>query len=162
MCQVGRHHRPVTRLDAELERELADLGRRDLRRHMLPLGSASDPEVVIDGRPMLLCSSNNYLGLASHPALAEAAVEATRRWGCSAGASRLIAGHLELHRAVETKLAAFKQTEAALLFPSGYQANLGTITALVGRGDHVFSDALNALETADVCRRLADSVRALL
>ena len=101
---------------------------------------------------MLLLSSNNYLGLATHPALRAAATAAIARYGCGTGASRLIAGHLDLHAEVEAKLAAFKGTPAALLFPSGYQANVGAITALVGRGDHVYSDALNHASIIDGCR----------
>src|SRR5437867_216557 len=120
-----------------------------LRRRLRPLASASDAEVVLDGRRVLLLSSNNYLGLTTHPAVKAAACAAIERWGCGAGASRLISGHLELHAEVEAKLAALKGTEAALLFPSGYQANVGAITALVGRGDHVYSDALNHASIVD-------------
>jgi len=101
---------------------------------------------------MLLLSSSNYLGLATHPALRAAATAAIARYGCGTCASRLIAGHLDLHAEVEAKLAAFKGTPAALLFPSGYQANVGAITALVGRGDHVYSDALNHASIIDGCR----------
>jgi 8-amino-7-oxononanoate synthase len=132
--------------------ELAALEDAGLRRRLRALGTASDAEVSLDGRRVLLLSSNNYLGLATHPAVVEAAVEAVRRWGCGAGASRLISGHLDLHASVEAKLAAWKGTEAALLFPSGYQANVGAITALVGRGDHVWSDALNHASIVDGCR----------
>jgi 8-amino-7-oxononanoate synthase len=135
-----------------LEADLAALEAAGLRRRLRPLGSASDAEVTVGGRPVLLLSSNNYLGLATHPALRAAAVAAIERWGCGAGASRLIAGHLDLHAALEARIAAFKGTEAALLFPSGYQANVGAITALVGRGDHVFSDALNHASIVDGCR----------
>src|SRR5437016_5882297 len=129
-----RHDRRVRVLDAELA-ALEDAG---LRRRLRPLASASDAEVLLDGRRVLLLSSNNYLGLATHPAVKAAACAAIERWGCGTGASRLIAGHLELPAEVEAKLAALKGTEAALLFPSGYQANVGAITTLVGRGDHVF------------------------
>src|SRR5881409_647766 len=111
-----------------------------------------------EGRQALLLSSNNYLVLANHPALKAAACAAIERWGCGAGASRLISGHLELHAEVEAKLAALKGTEAALLFPSGYQANVGAITALVGRGDHVYSDALNHASIVDGCRLSRASV----
>jgi 8-amino-7-oxononanoate synthase len=147
-----RHHRPVHPLDAELGAELARLEALGLRRTLRPLGTGSAAEVLVAGRRVLLLSSNNYLGLADHPAVTAAACEATRRWGCGTGASRLIAGHLDLHAEVESQLAAFKRTEAALLFPSGYQANVGTISALVGRGDHVFSDALNHASIIDGCR----------
>jgi len=139
-------------LDEALAAALDRLDAAGLRRRLRPLASASDAEVLVDGRRMLLLSSNNYLGLATHPALRAAAIAATERWGCSAGASRLIAGDFDLHAAVEAKLARFKGTEAALLFPSGYQANVGAITALVGRGDHVFSDALNHASIIDGCR----------
>ena len=154
----ARHHRPVHGLDGDLEAELGRLERSGLRRTLRALGSGSGAEVEIDGRPALLLSSNNYLGLADHPTLVAAACDATRRWGCGSGASRLICGHLELHVEVERQLAAWKRTEAALLFPSGYQANVGAITALVARGDHVFSDALNHASIIDGCRLSRASV----
>ena len=150
--RAGRHHRAVRTLDRELAAELGRLEAEGLRRTLRRIGSGSAAEVVIDGQPVLLLSSNNYLGLADHPAVVAAACEAIRRWGCGTGASRLICGHLDLHAEVEAQLAAFKGTEAALLFPSGYQANVGTISALVGRGDHVFSDALNHASIIDGCR----------
>src|SRR5262245_52131997 len=135
-----------------VESELAALDTAGLRRRLRVVGSAPEAEVALGDRRVLLLSSNNYLGLATHPALRAAARAAIDRWGCSTGASRLITGHLALHAEVEAKLAAFKGTEAALLFPSGYQANVGTITALVGRGDHVYSDALNHASIIDGCR----------
>jgi len=150
----ARHHRAVQALAAEL----AALEEAGLRRRLLPLETASDTEVTIGGRRVLLLSSNNYLGLATHPAVKAAACAAIARYGCSSGSSRLIAGHFALHAEVERKLAAFKQTEAALLFPSGYQANVGAITALVGRGDHVYSDALNHASIVDGCRLSRASV----
>jgi 8-amino-7-oxononanoate synthase len=154
----ARHHHPVQPLDQELAAELTRLEAAGLRRVLRPLASGSAAEVTIDGRPVLLLSSNNYLGLADHPRVVAASCEAIRRWGCGAGASRLISGHLDLHAEVEAQLAAFKGTEAALLFPSGYQANVGTIGALVGRGDHVFSDALNHASIIDGCRLSRASV----
>ena len=138
--------------EAELVAELGRIAEAGLRRGMLPIETATDAEVCVDGERMVLLSSNNYLGLASHPALAAAACEAIGRYGSGTGSSRLIAGHCTLHADVEARLAAFKGTEAALLFPSGYQANVGTITALVGPGDHVFSDALNHASIIDGCR----------
>jgi glycine C-acetyltransferase len=148
----------VPGLEEELTAELDRLETAGLRRTLRALGSGSAAEVTIDGRPVVLLSSNNYLGLADHPAVVAAACEATRRWGCGTGASRLICGHLELHADVEARLATWKGTEAALLFPSGYQANVGTITTLVGRGDHVFSDALNHASIIDGCRLSRASV----
>jgi 8-amino-7-oxononanoate synthase len=150
--RVARHHAAVPQASEAFVGELAALDAAGLRRRLRPLSSGSDAEVMIDGRPALLLCSNNYLGLASHPALRAAAAAAIERWGCGTGASRLIAGDLELHTMVEARLAAFKGTEAALLFPSGYQANVGAITSLVGRGDHVFSDALNHASIVDGCR----------
>lgn len=99
---------------------------------------------------MLLCS-NNYLGLADHPALKRAAVEAVERYGTGSGASRLVSGTMELHAALEERLARFKGTEAALVFNSGYAANSGIIPALAGRGDVVFSDRLNHASIVDGC-----------
>jgi 8-amino-7-oxononanoate synthase len=145
---------PATRprLELDLAEELARLDRAGLRRRLTPIDTGSDAEVTIDGERCVLLSSNNYLGLASHPAVKEAARRAIDRYGAGTGSSRLIAGHADLHAAVEAKLAAFKRTEAALVFPSGYQANVGTITTLVGPGDHVFSDELNHASIIDGCR----------
>lgn len=96
----------------------------------------------------MLCS-NNYLGLADHPKLSQAAVEATESFGTSSGASRLVSGTMELHEELESEVARFKQTEAALLFNSGYAANTGIIAALAGRGDVIFSDRLNHASIVD-------------
>jgi glycine C-acetyltransferase/8-amino-7-oxononanoate synthase len=108
--------------------------------------------VVLDGRPVLLLCSNNYLGLADHPRLRRAAAEAAFSLGTSAGASRLISGSMSIHRDLERRLAAFKGTEAALLFGSGYLANTGTIAALARRGELVCSDELNHASIIDGCR----------
>jgi 8-amino-7-oxononanoate synthase len=97
-------------------------------------------------------SSNNYLGLANHPEVVEAACRAAREFGVGAGASRLISGSMRAHHDLEGQLAAFKQTERSLLFTSGYQANLGVIPALLGAPDAVFSDALNHASLIDGCR----------
>src|SRR5438094_5074113 len=154
----GRVPPPPAALDAHLAEELELLDAAALRRRLFPLQSGAGPEVLIDGRRYLLLSSNNYPGLATHPALRAAACRAIEKYGCGTGASRLIAGHLDLHAAVEAKLAAFKGTEAALLVPSRYQANVGTIPPLVGRGDHVYSDALNPASIIDGCRLSRASV----
>jgi len=99
----------------------------------------------------LLCS-NNYLGLADHPRVREAAAEAAMRWGVGAGASRLISGTMTIHRRLEERLASFEGSESCLLFGSGYLANIGVIGALAGRGDTVFSDELNHASIVDGCR----------
>jgi 8-amino-7-oxononanoate synthase len=138
----------ASRFDEELER-IRDAG---LYRTLRESAGPPDRWVTVDGRRALLFCSNNYLGLASHPALADAAARAAHEHGVGAGASRLISGSLPIHRALEERLARFKKTEAALLFPTGYQANVGAITALVGKGDAVFSDALNHASIIDGCR----------
>jgi 8-amino-7-oxononanoate synthase len=135
-------------LGDELER-LAALGqRRELRRWVGPHG----PRIELGGRAMASFSSNNYLGLASDPALSAAAVGALGEAGLGAAASRLIAGNHAEHEALEAELAAFHRTEAALLFNSGFQANVGVVPALVGRGDLVLSDRLNHASLIDGCR----------
>jgi len=132
-----------------------ELARRDaagLRRDLRWVDSAQDGWVTLDGRSVLMLCSNNYLGLANHPALREAAMVAARDTGVGAGASRLISGSMRAHRELEERLAAFKGTEAALLFNSGYHANVGIITALVGAGDLILSDELNHASIVDGCR----------
>ena len=119
-----------TELSADLERWKAAHLYRRLRRTESPPG----PSAVMDGRRVLVFGSNNYLGLATHPAVREAAREATETWGAGASGSRLTSGNLDLHMALERDLAEFKHTEAALLFGSGYAANTGAIPALVGPG----------------------------
>src|SRR5213593_2894611 len=126
-----------------IERELEGLESHDLRRALRPVSAGAEPWLEIDGQRMLNLSSNNYLGLATHPDVIAASVAAAEGYGCGAGSARLVAGDSDLHRNLEQRLATFKQTEAALLFNSGYTANLGVIPALVGRGDLVFADELN-------------------
>lgn len=140
---------PLEQLANERLRALQAQG---LLRNLRVVGSGADCWVDIGGRRTLLLCSNNYLGLATHPALIAAAAEAAAVWGVGAGASRLISGSLALHHELEQELADWKRTEAAVLFNSGYHANIGTITALVGEGDAVFSDALNHASIIDGCR----------
>jgi 8-amino-7-oxononanoate synthase len=123
-----------------------------LQRSLRHLDGPQDARVVIDGRAVVSLCSNNYLGLATHPAVVEAAAAAAREYGVGAGASRLISGSMRIHEALEERLAAFKGTAAALLFASGYHANLGVISSLIGPGDIVFSDALNHASLIDGCR----------
>ncbi|MFY9488713.1 MAG: 8-amino-7-oxononanoate synthase [Solirubrobacterales bacterium] len=108
--------------------------------------------VLLDGKPVLVMCSNNYLGLADHPRVREAAADAARRWGVGSSGSRLISGNMTIHRRLETRLAEFKGTEAALLFGSGYLANTGIIPALTQAGEVVFSDSLNHASIVDGCR----------
>lgn len=127
-----------------LAQELEILAARNLRRFLTPVEEAlPGGRVRVDGRVLLNLSSNDYLGLSQDPRLIAAARDATARWGVGAGASRLVVGHLALHEEVETRLAAFKGTEAAVIFSTGYMANLGAISAVVGPGDTVFCDRLN-------------------
>jgi 8-amino-7-oxononanoate synthase len=127
-----------------LTQELAALEARSLRRRLRVVEEAlPGGKVRVDGQVLLNLSSNDYLGLAQDPRLSAAAQTAAARWGTGAGASRLVVGNLALHEAVEAQLAAFKGTAAAVIFPTGYMANVGTITALTGPGDVIFSDRLN-------------------
>ncbi|MCX5682424.1 MAG: aminotransferase class I/II-fold pyridoxal phosphate-dependent enzyme, partial [Planctomycetota bacterium] len=135
-----------------IRQTLDDLKARDLYRRLVAVGSAAGPRVEVGGRSVLQFASNNYLGLASDPRVREAAVRAIEKWGWGAGASRLLAGHTDAHAALEADLAAFKGTEAALVFPSGYMANLGVMTALVGRGDVVACDRENHASIYDAVR----------
>ncbi len=135
-----------------LEDELRDLETRALRRSVVTPETGPEPRVMLDGREYRLFTSNNYLGLATHPAVIEAAVGATRRYGAGASASRLLCGSTPLHGDLEKRLAAMKGQEACLLYSSGYLANLGALSALAGPEDAVFSDELNHASIIDGCR----------
>jgi 8-amino-7-oxononanoate synthase len=132
--------------------DLAAVRAAGLERRLRHLEGAHAPEVRVDGRPVLLLCSNSYLGLAADPRLVEAAARATRRYGAGAGASRLVSGGTVLHRTLEERLAAREGAEAAVLYSSGYLANLGAVAGLLGRGDLVASDALNHASIVDGCR----------
>jgi len=135
-----------------IRRTLDDLRARDLYRSLAALGSAAGPRVRLGGREVLQFASNDYLGLAADPRVREAARRALERWGWGAGASRLLTGHTDAHAALEADLAAFKHTEAALVFPTGYLANLGLVTALAGRGDTVVLDRASHASLYDAVR----------
>jgi 8-amino-7-oxononanoate synthase len=137
---------------SEIEQRLRELERRGLHRRLRIVSGPQGPRVLLDGRPVLLLCSNNYLGLAHHPRVREAAADAAMRWGVGAGASRLVSGTMTIHQRLEERLAAWEGSEACLLFGSGYLANLGTIGALAGAGDTVFSDELNHASIVDGCR----------
>lgn len=142
-------HNPKT---MEWEKELRTIEGRRLFRSMPEVSGIAGRLIRIDGRSALNFSSNNYLGLAGHPKVIEAAVEAARRCGAGATASRLIAGNNETFRELEVFLAQWKQTESALVYGSGYQANLGIITALMDEHDLIVSDELNHASIIDGCR----------
>lgn len=138
----------MSRLDRLFVAHLDALGRRHARRTLRPVRPAGSGRIVRDGCTLLNFSGNDYLGLSGHPLLAERSCDWTRRWGAGSGASRLVCGTLELHRAVEEKLAKVKGTEAALLFNSGWQANAALLPALfagdvLGGEALVFTDRLN-------------------
>ncbi len=133
-------------------RQLEELRGRGMLRTLRTVESPQGPRVVLEGREVLLLCSNDYLGLASHPALVEAALSATSRFGAGSGASRLVSGTMSSHALLEERLAAFKGTEAALLFNSGYAANTGILQGLFGPDDLIFSDALNHASIIDGCR----------
>jgi 8-amino-7-oxononanoate synthase len=137
---------------SEIEQRLQELEQVGLLRRLRMISGPQGPRVLLDGKPVLLLCSNNYLGLADHPRIRAAAAEAAMRWGVGAGASRLVSGTMTIHRRLEERLAAFKGSEACVLFGSGYLANLGAIGALAGPGDTVFSDELNHASIVDGCR----------
>ncbi len=136
----------------EIEARLSELEALDLERQTRLVSGPQGPHVVLDGRPVLMLCSNNYLGLADHPRVREAAAEAAMRWGVGAGASRLVSGTMTIHRRLEVRLAEFKRRESALLFGSGFLANVGVIAALARPGDVIFSDELNHASIIDGCR----------
>lgn len=132
--------------------DMAGLEARGLRRQLEPLESPQGPVVRIAGRELVNFSSNDYLGLAAAPQLREAAAAALAQHGLGSGASRLVVGDSTAHQHLEARLASFERAEAALLFNSGYAANVGTLQALLGPEDAVFSDALNHASLIDGCR----------
>lgn len=132
-----------------IQGELEEITRQGLLRRTRLVSGRQAERVTCNGRDVLLLCSNNYLGLADHPALAAASIAAIQQYGTSSGASRLVSGTMELHEQLENAVAAFKKSEAALVFNSGHAANTGIIPALVGRGDVVFSDRLNHASIVD-------------
>ena len=137
---------------SDVGERLDDLRSAGLHRRLRLVESPQGPRVTLDGTEVLLLCSNNYLGLADHPRVRQAAADAAERFGAGAGASRLISGNMSLHDRLEKRLATFTGYEATLLFGSGYLANLGTVAALAGRGQVVFSDELNHASLIDGCR----------
>jgi 8-amino-7-oxononanoate synthase len=141
-----------TSLEHGLRAELDQLEHRGLRRSLRLIESEQGGRVTYDGRSLIMLSSNNYLGLAAHPRVKQAAINATECYGVGSGASRLVAGNLQPLCQLEENLARLKGAQAAIVFGSGYLANLGTLTALMGQGDIIFSDELNHASLIDGCR----------
>ena len=137
---------------AWIEEELSALQQQGLRTNIRTIGSACGPWMVVDGKRVLNFCTNNYLGLANHPRLKEAARAAVEEWGVGPAAVRSIAGTLELHRRLEERLAAFKGVEDALYVQSGFCANQAAIPPMVGKGDVIFTDRLNHASIIDGCR----------
>ncbi|WP_442891745.1 aminotransferase class I/II-fold pyridoxal phosphate-dependent enzyme [Dissulfurispira sp.] len=121
--------------------------------------SAQDPEVVINGRKMIMVGSNNYLGLTNHPKVKEAAIEAVKKYGTGCAGSRFLNGTLDIHVELEEKLANFMRKEAALVFSTGFQVNLGVISALVGKDDVVIIDKMDHASIVDGCRLSCGEVK---
>jgi glycine C-acetyltransferase len=142
----------VRALDASLQQDIDALRKEGLFRPLRVLESPQMAEVVIAGRRLVNLSSNNYLGLNTHPRLIEAAVKGASEWGAGSGAVRGIAGTQSIHELLEARLAAFKRTEAALCFQSGYTVNLGVIGSMLEAGDCVVSDKLNHASIIDGIR----------
>src|SRR5437773_403432 len=135
-----------------LATELDSLKQQGLYRHLRILEGEQRPVTTFDHRTVVNLSSNNYLGLTTHPRLREAALEATRKYGVGSGSVRTIAGTMEIHMELERRLAEFKRTEAVVVFQSGFAANAGTVAAVLSKDDVVVSDELNHASIIDGCR----------
>ena len=136
----------------ELEEGLARLADEGLLRRRRTLDAPCGPEAWVNGRRLLAFCSNDYLGLANHPALVAAAQEAAERWGVGSGASHVVSGHLRPHEELEERLAAFVGRDRALYFGAGYMANLAIVPTLVGRDDVIFADKLNHASLIDAAQ----------
>jgi glycine C-acetyltransferase len=135
-----------------LHEQIADLESKGLHFRLRILEGEQKPEANFDGKQVINLSSNNYLGLTTHKALKKAAIEAVRKFGAGAGAVRTIAGTMSIHMALEEQIAKFKNTEACVVFQSGFTANAGTVSAILGKDDLIISDELNHASIIDGCR----------
>ncbi|TCO78708.1 glycine C-acetyltransferase [Marinisporobacter balticus] len=140
------------KLENFLEENLGDLKSRGLYNVIDPLQGANGPIIKIAGKELVNLSSNNYLGLATNDKLINTCIEATRKYGVGAGAVRTINGTLDIHVELEEKLAAFKHTESAIVFQSGFNCNMGAIAAVMDKNDAILSDELNHASIIDGCR----------
>ena len=132
--------------------ELIKIMKSGLYRELKVVGNAQDTHIEIEGKTFLSFCSNNYLGLANNPSVIKAVKDAVEEYGWGAGASRLVSGNMSLHESLEDEISRFKGKEAALVFPTGYMANLGAISSLVSNGDLVICDKLNHASIIDGCR----------
>ena len=139
-------------LDHFLKTQLTELKEKGLYNTIEPLIGPNGPEIEINGQILINLSSNNYLGLANHPELVKAAHEATEKYGVGAGAVRTINGTMDIHEELEKAIAKFKQTEAAIVFQSGFNCNMGAISAVMDKNDAILSDELNHASIIDGCR----------
>jgi len=137
---------------AFLSAELDSLKQQGLYRKLRILESGQDSSANFDGKTVVNLSSNNYLGLANHPKLVRAMVDATEKYGAGSGAVRTIAGTMSIHMELEERLARFKKTEAVVVFQSGFTANAGTVSAILNKDDVIISDELNHASIIDGCR----------
>ena len=152
MTEIPRPSEAVQALDRSLSADLDRLREQGLYHALRVLESPQGHEVTIAGQRLINLSSNNYLGLNTHPRLVDAAVEGARKWGAGTGAVRTIAGTQSVHQELEARLAAFKRTQAALVFQSGYTVNVGVLSSLLEEGDVVVSDKLNHASIIDGIR----------
>src|SRR3981189_3101283 len=132
--------------------QLAELRAKGTAPKLRVLEGEQKPVCVIDGREVINLASNNYLGLTTHKALRKASIEAVRKYGVGAGAVRTIAGTMKIHMELEEKIARFKNVEACVVFQSGFAANAGTVSAVLGKEDFIISDELNHASIIDGCR----------
>src|SRR6202022_2435024 len=137
---------------AYLAAQLNELKQKGTFYKLRVLEDQQEPECTFDGKKVINLASNNYLGLTTHPKLREAALEATRNYGVGSGAVRTIAGTMKIHMELEEKIARFKNVEACVVFQSGFAANAGTVSAVLGKDDFIISDALNHASIIDGAR----------
>ena len=145
--------------DHLLRQELEELKALGLYRETKRIDTIQGPEVIIDGKKVILLSSNNYLGLTSHPEVIKAQAQALEEFGAGACASRLVSGNMSLHEELEERIATFKGTEGAILFSTGYMANVGTISAVSGEKDLIVCDKLNHASIIDGARLSGATLR---
>ncbi len=148
MIAEGQRIDPLAFLGQQIE----DWKRAGTYQRLRELNTACEPVCTVDGREVINLASNNYLGLANHPKLKDAAIEATKRFGAGTAAVRTIAGTMSIHMELEQRIAAFKHVEACVVFQSGFTANAGAVSAILTPDDHIVSDELNHASIIDGCR----------